>query len=128
VAVSFTFCEAVTAEMVAEKLALLAPEATVTEAGTDTALLLLESFTLNPVLGADAVSVTVQLSVPAPTIEELVQLKPDREAVPEFEPLPCSLIVLELVVVLVLLMVVMVSCAAESVVVLGLKRTCASSV
>jgi hypothetical protein len=128
VAVSFTFCGAVTAEMVAEKLALLAPEATVTEAGTDTAPLLLESPTLNPALGADAVSVTVQLSVPAPNIEELVQLKLDREAVPEFEPLPCSLIVLESVVVLVLLMVVMVNCAVESVVVLGLKRTCASSV
>lgn len=127
-AVSFTVCEAVTAEMVAEKFALLAPEGTVTEAGTEITLLLLVRFTINPLLGADAVSVTVQLSVPVPIIEELAQLRPDRETVPELDPLPCSLIVLVLVFVLVLFIALMVSCPVESVVVLGLKCTWASSV
>lgn len=47
-AVSFTALEAVTAETVAEKLALVAPAATVTDAGTVIALLLLESATVNP--------------------------------------------------------------------------------
>ena len=62
--------------MVAVKLALVAPEATVTDEGTVTAVLLLERLTAWPPLGAAALSVAVQLSVPAPVIDPLVQLSP----------------------------------------------------
>lgn len=86
-AVSFTALEAVTAETVAEKLALVAPAATVTDAGTVIALLLLESATVNPGWLAAAVSVTVQLSVPAPVIELLLQLRLLR--LPLFFNCPC---------------------------------------
>jgi hypothetical protein len=63
-----------TADTVAVKLAVVDPAATVTEAGTVTAELLLARLTANPPLGAAAFSVTAQLSVPAPVIDELVQL------------------------------------------------------
>lgn len=66
VAVRVTVCDAVTAETVAAKDALVDPEATVTDAGTATALLLLARFTTTPALGAAAESFTVQLSLPAP--------------------------------------------------------------
>jgi hypothetical protein len=65
-----------TDEMVAEKLAVAAPAATVTEAGTVTAELLLATPTAKPPLAAATFSVTVQLSVPAPVIDALLQLKP----------------------------------------------------
>jgi hypothetical protein len=65
-----------TDETVAAKLAVVAPEATVTEAGTATAELLLARPTANPPLAAATLSVTVQLSVPAAVIDALVQLKP----------------------------------------------------
>jgi hypothetical protein len=55
----------VTAETEPEKAALVAPDATVTEAGTVTAELLLDSATVNPPLGAAPVRVTVHASVPA---------------------------------------------------------------
>jgi hypothetical protein len=51
---------------VAEKFAVLTPAGTVTEAGTVTALLLLDRLTLNPPDGAALVSATVQGSVTAP--------------------------------------------------------------
>lgn len=95
VAMSVTVCVAVTADMLAEKLAFVAPEATVTEEGTVTTLLLLARVTANPVLGAAALKVTVHVSAPAPIIDEDAQLSPEREAV--FDPLPCNLIVLEVV-------------------------------
>ena len=58
-----------TEETVAEKLAVLAPAGTVTDAGTVTALLLLDRVTVLPVpLAADA-SATVQASVAEPVIE-----------------------------------------------------------
>jgi hypothetical protein len=63
-----------TEETVAEKLTLVVPEATVTEAGTVTAELLLIKPTLRPPLAAAAFSVTVQASVPAPVIEEFEQV------------------------------------------------------
>jgi len=66
----------VTEETVAVKAAVVAPAATVTVAGTVAALLLLARFTVNPPVAAAAFSVTVQLSVPAPVIEPLVQLSP----------------------------------------------------
>ena len=66
-------CAVVTADTVAENDALVAAAGTVTEAGTTTALLLLERLTLKPPVGADPVNVTVQASVPAPVIDELLQ-------------------------------------------------------
>lgn len=70
-----------TADTVAEKLPLLAPEATVTVAGTDTALLLLVKITASPVLGAAPVRVSVQGVDPFPLNELLAQLKALSEAV-----------------------------------------------
>jgi len=95
VAVRVTVCEAVTAATVARNVVLLAPEGTVTEAGTAMAVLLLARLTARPVVGAAALSATVQLSVPAPIIDVLEQLRLEREGVPEFDPLPCSLVVLK---------------------------------
>jgi hypothetical protein len=63
-----------TAAIVAVKLPVVAPAATVTLAGRLTAELLLARLTANPPLGAGAFSVTVHLSVPAPVIDELPQL------------------------------------------------------
>jgi hypothetical protein len=65
-------CVEVTAEAVAVKLALDAPDATVTDAGTFTTLLLLVRLTVIVLLVA-AVSVTVQASVPAPVSDPLLQ-------------------------------------------------------
>ena len=48
---------------------------TVTLAGTETAALLLVKFTTMPPEGAAVVNVTLQLSVPAPVIVPLVQLR-----------------------------------------------------
>jgi hypothetical protein len=56
------------------KLALVVLAATVTDAGTVTEASLLARFTANPPLGAAAVSVTVQASVPVPVIEPLAHL------------------------------------------------------
>jgi hypothetical protein len=64
-----------TAPIVAVKLALMAPEAIVTDDGTVTAALLLARFTTWPPLPATAVSVAVQLSIPAPVIDPLSQLR-----------------------------------------------------
>ena len=73
-AVRVTVSAVLTEETVAVKLALLAPAATVTEAGTVTAPLLLARLTANPPLAAAVFSVTVQLSVPAAVIDPLAQL------------------------------------------------------
>ena len=73
-AVRVTVSAVLTEETVAVKLALVAPAATVTEAGTVTAPLLLARLTANPPLAAAVFSVTVQLSVPAPVMELLLQL------------------------------------------------------
>ena len=62
---------------------MVAPEATFTEAGTVTAELLLARLTTNPPLAAATFSVTVQLSVPAPVIDALLQVKPLNAGVPE---------------------------------------------
>ncbi len=75
-AVRFTVVVGVTAVAVAVKNAFVLPAGTVTPAGTVRALLLLDRFTLSPPVGAAAVSVTVQLSVPAPAIVELLQNRP----------------------------------------------------
>lgn len=76
-AVSVTVCALETAETVAEKLALAAPAATVTEDGTEAAELLLARATASPPLEAAVFSVTVQVSVPEPVIDELVQESDD---------------------------------------------------
>jgi hypothetical protein len=81
----------VTDETVAVKLAVVAPEATVTEAGTLTAELLLARLTANPPLGATVFSVTVQLSVPAPAIEPLVQLSAVKVGALAAIPVPLRL-------------------------------------
>lgn len=94
-AVRVTVCDAVTAATEAENEAVVAPESTETDAGTVTAVLLLARLTTRPVLGAAALSLTEQLSVPAPIMEVLVQLRLESEGVPELEPLPCSLVVAE---------------------------------
>ena len=67
-----------TDETVAVKLAVVEPAATVTEAGTVTAELLLARLTAKPPVGAAALSATVQVSVPAPVIDPLAQLNEDR--------------------------------------------------
>lgn len=90
-----TFCEAVTAATVAEKEAVVDPEGTDTVPGTVMAVLLLARLTARPVFGAAPLRVTEQLSVPAPIIEDLEQVRPEREGVPEPDPFPCSLVVLE---------------------------------
>ena len=75
-AVRVAVCAVETAAALAEKLALVAPEATVTEAGTVTDELLLARLTLKPELGAGLVSRTVQASVAAPVAEAALQLTP----------------------------------------------------
>jgi hypothetical protein len=87
------------AETVAVKVALVAPEATVTDDGTETFALLLERFTPRPPFGAEAVNETVQVSVPAPVNAPAVQESALNEAVAEplefFFPFPLRLIVVE---------------------------------
>jgi hypothetical protein len=73
VALNVTVWVVVTAETVAVNAALVALEATVTVAGTVTAALPLERLTLSPPLGAAALSVTVQASVPDPVMDALLQ-------------------------------------------------------
>ena len=74
-AFSVTVFAEVTAEAVAVNFALVAPDATATDAGTFTELLLLERSTVKPPLLAAWVSVTVQASVPAPVSDPLPQVR-----------------------------------------------------
>jgi hypothetical protein len=73
-AVSVAVCVVLTVETVAEKPALVAPAATVTDAGTATDVSLLDRVTAWPPVPAAALRVTVHESVPAPVIEPFVQL------------------------------------------------------
>jgi hypothetical protein len=75
-AVRVTVWAVPTPETVAVKLAVVDPAATVTEAGTVTAELLLARLTAKPPLAAAVFRVTVQLSLPTPVIDPLVQLSP----------------------------------------------------
>lgn len=88
-AVRIAFWAIVTDDMVDIKLALVAPEATVTEVGTETAEMLLESATVSPPEPAGAVRITVQLSVPAPVIESLIHVRP-LSAPGAVSPVPLS--------------------------------------
>ena len=84
-AVSVTACAVVTDDTVAVNPALLALAGTTTVAGTVTAALLLVRPTLKPPLPVAAVSVTVQLSLPDPVMDALLQdsaLKAAAAAVP----------------------------------------------
>jgi hypothetical protein len=65
-AVNVAVCEAATAATLAEKLALVAPAATVTDEGTVTDGLLLEREIASPPAGAAPDKVAVQASVSAP--------------------------------------------------------------
>jgi hypothetical protein len=67
-------CPVVTADAVAVKAAVVVPDATVTLAGTVTAELLLARLIVRPLEAAPAVSVTAQLSDPAPVMDALLQL------------------------------------------------------
>lgn len=73
-AVKVTVWAVVTVDAVAVNVAVEAPAATVTDAGTVTELLLLASATANPPVPAAAVRETEQLSVTAPVNELLLQL------------------------------------------------------
>ncbi len=73
-AVKVTVCAVLTEETVAVKVAVVEPAATFAVAGTVTALLLLARLTAKPPVGAAAFRVTVQLSVPDPVNDPLVQL------------------------------------------------------
>ena len=81
-AVNVTVAAVLTEVAVAVNVALLDPAATVTEVGTVTAVLLLAKPTANPPVAAAAFSVTVQLSVPAPVIDPLVQVRPVNTGTP----------------------------------------------
>jgi hypothetical protein len=84
-AVRVTACAVVTDVTVAVNPALLALAGTTTVAGTVTAALLLANDTLKPPVPAGPLSVTVQVSVPAPVIDALLQdspLKVPAAAVP----------------------------------------------
>jgi hypothetical protein len=71
-----------TEDTVAVKIPVVDPAATLTVAGTVTAVLLLVRPTMTPPLAAATFSVTVQLSVPAPVIDPLVQLSPLNTGTP----------------------------------------------
>ena len=81
-AVSVAVCAELTVETVAEKLALVAPAATVTVAGNVTAVLLLARFTAKPPVAAAAFRDTVQLSVPAPVSDPFAHTSPLRTGTP----------------------------------------------
>ena len=85
-AVSVTACAELTDATVAVNPALVALAATVTEDGTVTDVLLLESPTLSPLLPAGALSVTVHASAPAPVkapVPQVSALKVPVAATPE---------------------------------------------
>jgi hypothetical protein len=89
-AVSVAVCAVLTAVAVAVNAALEAPAATVTEAGTVTALLLLARLTAVALVAA-AVNFTVQASVPAPVSDAL--LHEAEASVAAACPVPLSAIV-----------------------------------
>jgi hypothetical protein len=95
VAVSVAVCSVLTDEAVAVNPALEAPAATVTDAGTVTAALLLARFTVRGPAAAP-VSVTVQASVAAPVSDALPHVTPLTAGC----PVPLSAIVPPLVALL----------------------------
>src|SRR5208283_15082 len=90
-AVRVAVCGLLTESTVAVKLALVEPAATITVAGTATALLLLARTTVTPPFPAAALIVTPQLAVAGPVNESLAQLNPLRAAVFVAAPVPLRL-------------------------------------
>ena len=90
-AVRVTACAVVTEDTVAVNPALVALAGTTTVAGTVTAALLLVKPTLKPPLPAAALSVTVQVSLPEPVIDALLQDSP-LKAADTAVPVPVRLI------------------------------------
>jgi hypothetical protein len=74
-AVSVTVCAELKDPTVAAKEALVAFAGTVTEDGAVTVLLVLEMATFTPPVGAAPESVGVQVTLPAPVIDELLHEK-----------------------------------------------------
>jgi len=97
-----TFCAVLTEDTVAAKVALADPAGIVTVDGTETAALLLERPTATPPLAAAALSVTVQVSVPDPVMDELAH----ESAVRTGTPVPLSEIVVVLPLVELLVSVI----------------------
>jgi hypothetical protein len=81
IAVNVAVWDVVTADTVAVKLTLLEPDGTVTEEGTETALLLLASATPVPVEDAAELNVTVHDVDPAPVNELVAQEIPVKDGV-----------------------------------------------
>ena len=77
-----TVCAVVDVPTVAENPALVAPDGTVTDAGTVTILLLLARLTANPALDAAPFRVTVQLSVPEADMDPFAQFRLLRTTMP----------------------------------------------
>jgi hypothetical protein len=94
-AVSVATCAVRLDEAVAVNVVLVAFAGTVTVAGSVTAELLLAKPTLSPPLPAAAFRVTVQVSVPDPVIEVLVQLSAFNAADAEDVPVPLRLTAVE---------------------------------
>lgn len=95
-AVIVAVCVALTATTLAVNEAVVADSATVTDAGTVIARLLLARAIANPPEGAAWVSVTVQMSEPEPVKLALLQVRVLNVAVTGvelFTPLPWSLTV-----------------------------------
>lgn len=91
-AVSVTDWAEVTLDIWAVNAVLVCPDATLTEAGTETAVLLLVNVTFSPPLLAAAERLTLQLSFVAPATVELPQAKflSKIAAAPGDERLSCS--------------------------------------
>ena len=120
-AVNVAACAVVTDETEAVNAALVALAATVTVAGTLTAALLLDRLTLNPPLGATALSDTVQASLPAPVMDVLLHEIALNPAVVDGVPVPLRLT--PTVGLVQLLLLVIVNCPAAAPVVPGANRT-----
>jgi hypothetical protein len=75
VTVMVAVVSAVTAEMVAVKVAVDAPAATLTEGGVLSEPLLLDRLATDPPSGAGSVKVMVQVAAPSPVIEDGLQVR-----------------------------------------------------
>lgn len=82
VAVNVAACALLTNATAAVKSVLSAPAGTFTEAGKETERVLLDKFTSVPALGATPLSITVQISLPDPIIDELLQVRALSETPP----------------------------------------------
>lgn len=112
----------VTDKTVAVKAALVAFAGTVTVAGTVTAALLLDRLILRPPLGAAALSVTVQASVPDPVMDALLQESALSAAETPVAAVPVPLRAIT-AVPLAGELLVMVSCPVAAPAAAGLNRT-----